>query len=235
MVSCHKNLVHTKSSFKKKKKKFSDKILTKWISAYIENLTSFKHDYFPIYYGLTDILSKLNHKDSKMLFSNYDPLYQSFYQVDNNTIYSVHLDLKKELESTENKLEKSLDLITHGEMFDKKSRQDFYNSVSNIMNKSVSQFATCLKTKIRDYLKILSNSIGLSKNFDSKRNNSNFESSPESNSFLFLNAKVSPDDGLKQQSYESWGLGNMNIQLTSFEESPIKEENNLTESAKFLN
>jgi hypothetical protein len=77
------------------------------------------------------------------------------------------LDLKKELENTEQKLEKSIELVKHGEMFERDSRYGFYEGVKNIQNKSVSTFAALLKTKIKEYLNILGHSIGLQKQFDS--------------------------------------------------------------------
>jgi hypothetical protein len=102
--------------------------------------------------------------------------------VDNDTIYCLHLDLKRELEGTESKLEKSLDLINHGEMFDKESRYDFYNGVRNILNKTVSSFAKSLKSKIKEYLNILGHSIGLQRSFDSRKHQENFQHSPDNGS-----------------------------------------------------
>jgi hypothetical protein len=75
LVSCHKSLVNTKASFKDTNRKCNSKILSQLISAYIDNLNGFKHNYYPIYFGMTDMLSKLSHKDSKMLFNNHDPLF----------------------------------------------------------------------------------------------------------------------------------------------------------------
>ena len=46
----------------------------------MEDLLAFKHNYFPIYYGMTEYLGKNTHKSSKeSIFKTYDPLFQSFY------------------------------------------------------------------------------------------------------------------------------------------------------------
>lgn len=189
--------------------------MTQQIHAYLDDLSAFKHNYYPIYYAMKDLLRKNATKDSKVLFKSYDPLFQSFYQVDNDTILSLHLDLKKELESAEEKLEKSLDLVLHGEMFERESRQGFFEGVRGIINKSVSSFAKVTKQKIKDYLEILNSSIGLQRGFDSGH------LSEES----FQESKLKRD-------YESWGIGNLKIELQNFDDSPQKKRDSDPENLK---
>ena len=127
--------------------------------------------------------------------------------MDNDTILTLHLELKRALESAEEKLEKSLELVSHGEMFERDSRQGFFEGVKSIVDKSVAVFAKLTKEKIQEYLAILNNSIGLQKAFDS----AHFSRGSEQGSNL-------------RQDYDSWGIGNLRLDLENFNESPLKKK-----------